>query len=733
MYRWYSQLPPLTSHIDRLRQQIEDVQRHLCGDSSENAQPNDQQTAHAASDSTTLDRIKRRNSIVGRPGPISDPPRAVHRSKTLTTYSTKKPTSSTAERDHFIARFGEDAIAPESSRSIRYSDHSGTRSSNGLPTGSMQNEFINHEPAMFKESGSTIPDNESSHERMVEQALRSKPLKGVSSPEIKLFDSNEMPKSSSFPWSPSEQTESARSNRFGDMNGQKVSAGDEAGIGSQTAVNQGEIAHEQNDTVPAGVPHQEQALEESNPCHEVGSVHRSSPTVEVNVVEAEGPAFAEPDAVPASTTQKAGRGRKRKVQNESSEPLNSEDIAVGLPKERYKPRPSKRRATHNLDEAIDYSVVVEKAAKKKRSRTTGGSFTSVEDPLQGPTTQRSSKPEDDQEIITVKAVAAHGVPAAERKPETTQTLQQDADPPKPSPIVEVPATKAEQTQVPSKATGQASQNAMADDTTFAKPAGKLKKPISKSKRSSTTIFEDHVDFTGKQRSPSLSQQQAMRQTALRDVKNEVSPAQARRGRKTMIADEDDEDELALDSEHNSEQPEGPPKKRGRGRPRKDTPKIETQTEDSTLLNIEPEIKDETTEPTTEPPTKRRRGRPPKSAPPAPAPNKNTNDTAETSNPHPEPQQEEADTSTKPSPDPPTTDNSPKPPTIPTPSPEKQLPAPATKNTPAPPSPTKPAKPSPPTHSPIKRASPAPYRVGLSRKRQIPSLLKTVNPRPPRNG
>jgi hypothetical protein len=67
--------------------------------------------------------------------------------------------------------------------------------------------------------------------------------------------------------------------------------------------------------------------------------------------------------------------------------------------------------------------------------------------------------------------------------------------------------------------------------------------------------------------------------------------------------------------------------------------------------------------------------------------------------------------------------------IPTPSPELQPPAPAEKTA----APKKPAKVSPPAHSPIKSSSPAPYRVGLSKKHRIPSLLRVMRPPPPKRG
>jgi hypothetical protein len=202
-----------------------------------------------------------------------------------TTYSTVKPTALDRQREQFNNDFGQDTTAPNTSPSVRFSDHSGVKNSSALPAGSLQADFAHHEPAMFKESGSTIPDNESSHERMVEQALRSKSVRAASSPGMKLMESDEMPKSSSFPWSASEQTEVARSNVVRDEHAPVPGSGVEDdtnrpqesnGTEHGTEQHAGSLQTNENSAIPGPATAVMVAPNTHN------EPHRSSPTVLIN-------------------------------------------------------------------------------------------------------------------------------------------------------------------------------------------------------------------------------------------------------------------------------------------------------------------------------------------------------------------------------------------------------------------------------------------------------------------
>lgn len=294
-------------------------------------------------------------------------------------------------------------------------------------------------------------------------------------------------------------------------------------------------------------------------------------------------------------------------------------------------------------------------------------------------------------------------------------------------------------------------NKQNDEFAFAKPAPKTK-PAAKSKRSSTTIFEDHVDFTGKSRSPSLSQQQATRQSALKDVKNEATPAKrkrsgkavvisddddddheeqdlnvkAKRTRKVVLQDDDDEDELASDPNLRDKRSDGPPdvppKKRGRGRPPKTPSKPDADESVRTARHTDRGEPDELATTTLEEPPKKRRGRPPKSAVSAPTVDESNNED-DAKDDQAEPQEDKAPAKKSIEDSAEDTAPSKTSATIPTPSPEKQ-PSVETKVVPE-----KKTKASPAAHSPIKGSSPAPYRVGLSKKHRIPSLLRVMRPPP----
>jgi hypothetical protein len=734
-------------YTERLKRQINEAQRSLSEGSS--GQP--------SAESPTLKRDKRRHS--GAQTTVTEPAiSAAKRAKTVATYSSKKPTSSSLEREKFLATYGQDANLPDSSPSIHFSGHSGAAGSGGLPVSSLLSGFANHDPAMFKESSSTVADNESSHERMVEQALRSKSHNVRASPGIKLVQSDDLARSSSFPWSASEPTESAKNNRTKGTQASAVETGDEAKTSGH------HVNDETHSTVLPVINEHDIPLPPTavmTPPSDNAGIQKSSPRVEITTHEVTAPSLPEPLPAPAETKQKAARGRKRKVQEQSSEPLNSDDIAVGLPKERYKPRPSRRRATEITVEPIDYSVVPGKAAKSKRSKTMGSDLDAPEEqvPVKGilslPSSSRKTKPTKVVEVPDAEITAIDKA-SQDQAAQPISTIPQTS-----SPVVQLPGAENPQ---PSQETSKTEPAPIVkevpkdDDFAFAKPAPKSR-PAPKSIRSSTTIFEDHVGLTGKSRSPSLSQQQAMRQSVLLDVKNEATPVEPKRSGKHVVPDDDDddedekseattakpkrggkhavpdddddEDELALEPAQEEQTPVEEPKKRGRGRP---TKAAAVKASKKAAANpAKPAVHDsesEGDEIALMPPPKKRRGRPSKSTAAVVEEVDNSKDVEDAEASVIEP--EGKDAPAKQPADEPTEESTPAKQIateIPTPSPELQPPAPAEKTA----APKKPAKVSPPAHSPIKSSSPAPYRVGLSKKHRIPSLLRVMRPPPPKRG
>lgn len=742
----------LMSIAERIQRQMEEVQRSLFADSGEQARSGSGNAV--LPNIPAMQPLKRANSTMDNAKPMTSMEKLkIKRQKTSTGVATPEPGLPALQKPGFFARFAQDPKAARTSDPVRYSDHSGAGNSSALPTGSLQADFVNHEPAvMFKGTGSTVAENSSSIDRMAEEARHGKADK---SSMIKLVDSDEAHKSSSFPWSASEQTDSAKPERSKDLPAvtgepeteaaaamkdanvaQALFQGQESSVGVAASSNTQEQQPFDNKEVP--------------PAEREGMI--SSPVVQVNVAQeidqtlnTTSPSTKAPHA--PKPEPKAGRGRKRKVQEEASEPLDSDDIGVGLPKERYQPRPSKRRATQATELAIDYSVRPEKAARSKRSKTTthvevlpgelsetGEARKSFEKD-QKSKGSKTKRPGEMNESSTAKET---DVGAAESITEVPSKDSPDKAP-NPSPTVQLPAPNSvtvTSPQRPVTRSSQASSQASNDDGVFKKPLPKLKS-AKKSMRSKTTIFEDHVDFLGSQRSPTLSQQQAARASALRDVKNEATPAKPRRNTKRVIdddEDEDEEDELA----HEFEQPppdedEGPvPEKRGRGRPPKCASKTSGKKSDKSAEKVMDNSDDgEGDEIAVEPPKKRGRGRPPKSTEKKDEPagdsqaNKQASMTQQTGRSPTPPRAFVEPLSPMAKSKPPTPEPTRAETKIPTPSPEKQAPVKEAET------PQKPSRQSPTSHSPIKQFSAVPLRVGLSKKYRIPSLLKMVRPPAPK--
>ncbi|KAI6905346.1 hypothetical protein KC355_g18999, partial [Hortaea werneckii] len=356
--------------------------------------------------------VKRRHTSVPGAGLPASSPGAVKRRKTIKTYGSKRPSVSMPADDPTFASFPHDTEVARTSHSARYSEHSGGNGSSSLLRESLQADFLNHEPnEMLKDSGSTAVDNESSQQRMVAQALSDR--KGPSTSVSKLLESDE-DKSSSFPWTASAQTPAGKkiTEEGTDVNEEagrdlKSSGGKmenqehhHAYIHATSHRASQQDIHDRTDstaTMPRAddpsAPEKEPPLErhdaevqreatnepswpeimakvrEQQPCERQATIRapRSSPIVQINTAAAVEP--HQPVEESSASAQKATRGHKKSVHNSDIDLPNSDDIAVGLPKERYKPRPSKRRSTAIHDEPVDYSVRPEKAAKLKRNKT----------------------------------------------------------------------------------------------------------------------------------------------------------------------------------------------------------------------------------------------------------------------------------------------------------------------------------------------------------------------------
>ena len=132
-----------------------------------------------SSESPAIQAAKRRHTAAFASEGSAVPEKGIKRSKTLKTYGGNRRPVETADDADFDQFRDDDAAGGPTSQSARFSEHSGHQSSMPLPAGSLQTDFLNHEPAiMFKDTGDTVADASSEQQRLYEEVLASK--KGVS-------------------------------------------------------------------------------------------------------------------------------------------------------------------------------------------------------------------------------------------------------------------------------------------------------------------------------------------------------------------------------------------------------------------------------------------------------------------------------------------------------------------------------------------------------------------------
>ncbi|KAI6860797.1 hypothetical protein D0864_15263 [Hortaea werneckii] len=776
--------------------------------------------------------VKRRHTSVPGAGLPASSPEAVKRRKTIKTYGSKRPSVSMPADDSTFASFRHDTEVARTSHSAKYSEHSGGNGSSSLPRESLQADFLNHEPnEMFKDSGSTAVDNESSQQRMVAQALSDR--KGPSTSVTKLLESDE-DKSSSFPWTASAQTPAGKKIMEGQTDGNEDAGHDLKSSGGKMEdrethhasfqasphhASQQDLQDPTESTAPMPQADERSPPEEESP-HErhdaevqrgatnepswpeiIAKVReqqpserqatmrapRSSPIVQINTAAAV--ESHQPVEGPSASGQKTTRSHKKPVQNGDTDPPNSDDIAVGLPKERYIPRPSKRRATAIHDEPVDYSVRPEKAAKLKRNKTSNASARLSVDLIEAGETQskigRSGPSPEIEETQAEKngkdSTSGNGlmVPEPDANSLAKATLQREFE----SKSDQNKSLVIDETQ-PERPSSK-HQDRSFEDEIKVNPKGRPTSASKKPSRAKTTLYEDHLDHDAAQRTPSLSQQQAHRKRAFKDITNQKPTLPSQHPEQSYVDYDEEEDGLARD--FNAPEPDGAKnpsqasggksqhdkstKKRGRGRPPKRTAIQQDRSMEKASEAFEaeedvggisgPDDEEEAA------PKKRPRGRPPKKTKGASngasgerSVHEDENETISANDdgehkeeallgkkgrgrppkvviPVQQEREEQSQVAREPSEEPahPASELGQKenglehPPSnpieantsakqAPTPSPEKSA---AGKSTPPP------NRASPTSHSPIKSNSKVPYRVGLSKRQRIPSLLRTMRP------
>jgi hypothetical protein len=717
-----------TGSTERIHRDIRQAEHDLLAPTA------DAQSSISKSASPSFISGKRRYTTSAETASSPSSEKRVKRSKTLTTYSKHRASAQASER----SPIGDNVHKPDivTSHMARFSEHSTQASCTAPPAGSVQADFACHEPnVLFRDSGSTVIDGESSQQRMIDLARNSGT--GLSTSASRVINSEE-PQESSFPWSASHTTQSAKkaSMPLIDHESSLVISKHRSADAkpSQAVFSQSCCTMKESLAQICGpiyqMEHHSAMLKSCMPTTEPRRPP-SSPTVEISAVSTPSP--ARDDRLHDSMVGSARRER-RAAQTEVSE-LNSDDPAIGVPKERYKPRPSKRRATPALDEPIDYSILPEKAAKLKRAKTAAASkgADTPDTPIKSNhLSQATSLTKQSIDVAPTANDAAAQQSSIENKAAcTAEDVSSEL------------AIKAHNSPQPGDATLDLSPKAQSNgrhpadnDEIFVKPQVPKPKPASKStsktRRSHTTIYEDHVDFSRSPRSLTLSQQQANREAALDTIEQNLPQSAAKlRKRRNMIDASDEDDENLVPSiqsgDERSETMTAPPslaKKRSRGGPPKSSTAGTTEVLESvaTQLAIEQEHGDERGgEPRA---SQECRDSPAKPALPdveelpvsqvvqSVADDNGTKDEEGTADVH------LADGATGKY--------------------KSELPAASQRGEHATPSPKKPEKAqsvavktptesSPTSHSPIKASSSAPLRVGLSKRSRIPPLLRMVKP------
>ena len=248
-------------------------------------------------------------------------------------------------------------------------------------TGAMAEAFVNHEPlAMFPDASSTVPMNTMSQQRLIQDALAANApvpfasIRGEEQPSAPIQSSpawsmfmNTNPENAESPGRPKSSREASSSSRQRDViavpNLTPSLLGPQAG--STAPKSSGKLARSQSAT--AAVPPQ-QSLSQ-NHINRSKSHHEEAATQESLADELSMPtkrqSIQKSLAISDLHTTSPPRRKKRKRPTSSRgtkdndemamDELNSDDVAIELPKEQHKPRPSRSRSSliHDDGEAIE--------------------------------------------------------------------------------------------------------------------------------------------------------------------------------------------------------------------------------------------------------------------------------------------------------------------------------------------------------------------------------------------
>ncbi|KAF2496341.1 hypothetical protein BU16DRAFT_617788 [Lophium mytilinum] len=227
--------------------------------------------------------------------------------------------------------------------------------------GSIQDDFEHHQPlAMFPEMSSTVPNNTQTQQRLMDELLRSHhPNMPVAMPLPDQTTQN-----SSIPWSAYMTTPSENRDAPEDSIRQ---SGDS--LGNEHAQPQA------SSRTPTVHTDQAQSATESKTGKEASGSAELIPVDNRRIAErTRSQSVPDNDNSPKTKPRLEKRKPTPTIKQHGVIDLEDDDEAFGLPKERYRPRPSRSRSTNViLEDPIDFSVRPEKAKKSrsKRNNTTG--------------------------------------------------------------------------------------------------------------------------------------------------------------------------------------------------------------------------------------------------------------------------------------------------------------------------------------------------------------------------
>ena len=216
-----------------------------------------------------------------------------------------------------------------------------------------------------------------------------------------------------------------------------------------------------------------------------------------------------------SRTQSTQSRPERVIANDG---LNSDDIAVGIPVDQYKPRPSRSRSTQLADGAVDLTQNPDKRGKakpKRRLKTVGDA--SDMGALPPPSPVRPTASQISAITVDEQMVIEPAVPQQNSEGSPSHAVLDNASP---SDVIAVPS-RASQPKAAHESSS--TQETNVEVVIPKKTAPKTK--ASKARRSQTTIFEDHVGLEILQASPNLQQQQTTRKNAAK-TKSEKAKSKA---------------------------------------------------------------------------------------------------------------------------------------------------------------------------------------------------------------